>query len=121
MSCTLSSRRSAWVRRLQKPILEVLDHRTKRVTPLRLARSVDFVLFLDDARQQVVLIEHLDHALYIGQQLGGEPFASVVVTPKVTANWMRSACDSWSCASAAGALSQSAMMAVVIRFIIRRT
>jgi hypothetical protein len=31
---------SLWPRRLEKPVLVLLDHRTKRVTPLHLARSV---------------------------------------------------------------------------------
>jgi hypothetical protein len=70
---------SLWPRRLAKPVLVLLDHRTKRVTPLRLARSVDFVLFVDDGRHHVVLIENSDHALYIGQQPGSELFATVVV------------------------------------------
>jgi hypothetical protein len=54
---------SLWPRRLEKPVLVLLDHRTKRVTPLGLARSVDFLLFVDDSRHHVVLIEHSDHAL----------------------------------------------------------
>jgi hypothetical protein len=49
---------SAWPRRLEKPILVLLDHRPERLTPLRLTGSVDVVLFLQDAHRQVVLIEH---------------------------------------------------------------
>src|SRR5262245_29055147 len=70
---------SLWPRWLEKPVLVLLDHRTKRVTPLRLARSVDFLLFVDDSRHHVVIIEHSDHALCIGQQFGSELFATVVV------------------------------------------
>jgi hypothetical protein len=40
--------------RLEKPVLVLLDHRTKCVTPLRLARSVDFVLFVDDGRRKIL-------------------------------------------------------------------
>ena len=54
---------SLWPRRLEKPAFVLLDHRTKRVTPLGLARSIHLLVFVDDARHHVVLIEHPDHAL----------------------------------------------------------
>ena len=66
-------------RRLEKPVLVLLDHRTKGFTPLRLAGLVDFLVFVDDTGHYVGLIEHSDHALYIGQQPGSEIFATVVV------------------------------------------
>src|SRR5262245_32598853 len=78
LRCVLGTA-SLWPRRLEKPVLVLLDHRTKRVTPLRLARSVDFLMFVDDSPHHVVLIEHSDQALYIGQQPGSELFATVVV------------------------------------------
>jgi hypothetical protein len=49
--------RSAWPRRIEKPVLVLLDHRTKRVAPLRLARSVNVVVFAVYARRHGVLVE----------------------------------------------------------------
>jgi hypothetical protein len=60
---TISYLVSLWPRGLEKPTFVLLDHRTKRVTPLRLAPSVHLLVFVDDARHHVVLIEHPDHVL----------------------------------------------------------
>jgi molybdenum cofactor synthesis domain-containing protein len=60
---TISYLVSLWPRRLEKPAFVLLDHRTKRVTPPHLARSVHLLVFVDDARHHIVLIEHPDHAL----------------------------------------------------------
>ena len=93
---------TSWVTRMRASgARPLLDHRTKRVTTLRLARSVDFLLFVDNSRHPVVLIEHSDRALYIGQQPGSELFATVVVDAKGYGQLDEVGLVNWSCASAA--------------------